>query len=462
LTAQERIDLLLDPGSQTGFGMFAHSPDLSEAERTAGNGSLMGFGTIDGRPVAYSATDATIKGGSGGPFAMRRNRAFRDFVDKCGLPEFHLGQSGGARITDVLSSRFPSMGGTAVGLDRHLPHRSTHFEAVLGNAYGPWVGTFADFNIMTRTSNISISSPGVIEVSTGQKVTDAELGGVEIQTRLIGQVDAVAEDDADLIRTLRRVFSYYPGNPEQPAPVVRGGDPVDRIETGLRTVLPANPNRAYDVRKIITTIVDRQSFFEWSPEFARNLVTGLARMDGHTIGIIANQSMHMAGVFDIGAAIKSRRMLTVCATFGFPVLWIQDVPGVMPTREQEHQRIIVHVLEHAVARHRVRAPQVALVVRKGIGHAYFEMNASNPEIYTIAWPTAQVAFIGPEPGVKIAFRREMEAAPDPQAYLIAKADEFRKAYEPWDGAHLGYFDDVFDPAETRPAVIRAFASLRKR
>ena len=462
LTARERLDLLLDPGSEIEFGRLVHSGIPGEEERTLGDGRLVGFGSIDGRPVAYGASDATIKGASGGAGASRRGAAFERIVAASALPVFGLYQGGGARITDVLSSKFTGFFGAGLGRRLAFPRRGAHFVAVLGNYYAPWNVADADLAIMTRFSNASISSPPVVEEATGKKTTPFELGGPEVHARLTGQIDAVVDDDAAACAYLRRAFGYLPANPWEDPPVVRCGDPPDRLEPRLRSIVPDDPAWAFDVKRVIELVVDAGSFLEWKPEFGRNLVCGLARLDGHSIAVIANQPRHLAGSMDVAASIKIRRMLEACVAFRLPLVSFIDVPGVLPTPEQEHQRLLAHIYGLAVDRLRAHVPKISVFLRKAYGYALWGMSGADPEWYSFAWPSAQIAFMGPEPGVRVAWRRQWEAAPDPDAFLAQHAAELREAARPWAAGERAYIDDIIDPAATRPILARALRIARAR
>ena len=462
LTARERVELLLDPGSQLEFGPLIHSGVPGQEDRTFGDGKLIGFGTIDGRPVAYSAGDATIKGASGGAGSRRREAAFRAIVKASGIPSFGLIQGGGARITEILSSTFAGYYGGSIGRRAAFGRRESHFLAALGNYYAPWDVPDAEFAIMTESSNISISSPPVVGEATGAKVTPEELGGPEVHTTITGQIDAVVPNDAEAIGMLRRVFGYFPANVFEAPPVVRTGDPADRRDPALREVVPERPNRAFDVKKVVESVVDRGSFLEILPEYGKNMVIGLARLDGHTVAIAANQPLHRAGALDIPAVHKLKRILRTCEGAAVPLVTFIDVPGVLPTKEQEHRRLLTEVYEYAIMRIRAPIPKISVFLRKAYGYALFGMSGADHEWYSFAWPSAQIAFMGPEPAVRVTFRREMEAAPDPQAYLRERADEFRRWAAPWQGAELGYIDDVIDPADTRPTLIRALETARHR
>jgi acetyl-CoA carboxylase carboxyltransferase component len=302
----------------------------------------------------------------------------------------------------------------------------------------------------------------VVEEATGMKITPFELGGAEVHEKKTGQVDTIVPGDAEAIAALRHAFSYLPGNVWEDAPVVKSGESPARTAPKLREIVPVQPNRAYNVKTVINSVVDEGSFLEWIPEYGKNLVCGIARLDGHTVAIIANQPMYRAGSLDKEACIKIARTLTACDRFRIPLVSFIDVPGVLPTPEQEHRRLLTHVYGLAIQRLHVPVPKVSVFMHKAFGYALWGMSGADHEWYHLAWPTAQIAFMGAEPGVRVAFRREWEAAQDQDRYLQERATEIRRVMEPWEGAELGYLDRVIDPAETRPQLIRALEISRRR
>ncbi len=463
LTARERVDLLLDPGTAVPFGPLVNSGVPGEEHRTMGDGQLMGFGQIDGRWVAYSASDATIKGASGGAGSMRRGGAFERIVADAGLPRIGLMQGGGARITDIVSSRFAGFPGPA-HISRHqgYPRRGALLTAVLGNYYAPWNVADADFRIMTETSNFSVSSPPIVEEATGEVVTPFELGGRDIHAKVTGEIDVVVADDAAAIAMLRRAFSYFPANAWEEPPVVRTGDPPDRMEESLRALVPSRPQRVFNVKKAITAVMDRGSFIEWMPEFAKQLVCGIARLDGHSVMVIGNQPAVRAGSLDAKSSIKVRRMQRVAQAMRLPTVSFIDTPGVLPTVEEEHQRLLDGLVDMFAERIALTQPTIAVHLRKGYGAAIFAMHGADPEWYSLAWPSAQIAFVGPEPGVRVAYRKQWQAAADKDAFVAEHAKVIQKNSEPWAAAQLDFLDDVIDPAATRPILVRALATARAR
>ncbi|MCH2172535.1 hypothetical protein MK489_17295 [Myxococcota bacterium] len=463
LTGRERIDRLLDPGSYLPMGRLVHSEELADADRSlGGDGAIHGFGTIDERPVAVFASDPTIKGATGSSTVYRVTHAHERFAARFGLPVFDLHQSGGARITDLMTSKFAGIDGANMG-ERHVfPRRNLFFCGILGDYWPPWNMVQSDFTVMSQTAHGALTSPALLEVATGQQTTADELGGAKVHGTLTGQVDRVAPDEPAAIEMLRKVFSYLPSRPGGTIPRCHTGDPPDRIDLELRDFLPDNPRRAYDMTKLVERVCDVGTFVEWMPGYARNLVCGIARLNGQSVAVMANQPRFLAGTLDVKALRKARRMLELVHTCELPLISFIDTPGVLTTQEQEHERLITEVYRTSMERLRPHVPKVAVVVRKGIGFAYIVMSAGDPEGITFAWPSARIAFTGPEPAARIVHHRSIANADDPAAELETRAEEMRRRMEPSAGEALAYLDEVIDPAHTRPRIIRAIEALRGR
>lgn len=455
LTAQERIDLLLDPGSHVHFGRLVHSDDFADYERTFGDGELCGFGTVGGRAVAYTASDPRVKGASGTPATFRHSEFFRSIIEKSALPLVYLMQGGGARMTDAMSSRFLSFPGTGLGARRAVPRRGAWLVAVMGAYYAPWNVAQSDFAVMTQASNISLTSPPLVEVGLGQRVTAAELGGAAVQARISGQIDSVVADDVAAIDAIRRVFGYLPSHAGATPPVGDTSDPVDRPTPELAGIVPPNLAAAYDVRRVIEVVADRGSFIEWSPSFAPNMVTGLARIGGNTVAVMANQPQALAGTINGASLTKATRILTLAEDFSLPLINLLDVPGVLPSKEEEHARLMTRLYDFAVQRVRADIPKVSVVLRKGIGFALQAMSAGDPEGFTFAWPDSQIAFTGIEAAVRVTYRRELEASTDLRASISELGAGFEGQAAPWPAARMAYLDDVIEPAQTRSKIARA-------
>lgn len=453
LTARERIEMLADPGSEWGF-----------AQTLGRNGMVRGFATIDGRPIAFKAQDVTLRGAASTASARRIGISHNTLIERAALPVFSLFQGAGGVIDlDSLSSSFAGFpGGMLAGAHMAVPRRGGYFTAVLGRAFAPWSVIYSDFAVMTADSTMAIVNPAILEQATGQRTSLEDIAGSAVQARITGQIDHVAEDEEAAIGALRRVFGYLPGSVFEPSPVVRIGDPVDRNCEELRTLVPSYPNRPYDVRKIIEACVDRGSFFELQAEFAKNMVIGLARLGGRTVAIMANQPKHLAGTISTGALTKAYALLRLADCYSLPLVSFCDNPGLFATKDEEHRRILTLATRFAGARARSTIPKITVVIGKGIGFGYFCMSASDTEGYTVAWPNAQIAYIGPEGAVRVAHRKEFEGAEDPRALSDTLAEPYRRYMNPWRGARVGGIDDIIDPAATRATLVRAVAYLAPR
>jgi acetyl-CoA carboxylase carboxyltransferase component len=453
LLPRERIELLLDAESEWQYG-YSLSHD----------GYVFGFGTVHGRPVAYRTWDPTTRGGAAGWAALRMSHQHTALLEMGALPLFNLTQSAGEEMTlSTLSSSFAGgFKGGLMGSRFAASRRGLVLTAVLGRSFAPWTASYSDFAVMTQDAAMAIVSPLIMEQATGAKVDIHEVGGSEVQARVTGQIDRVAPDEVAAIGMLRDLFAYLPSNVWERPPVVRNGDPVDRTAPELCSLVPAYPNKAYDMRKVVEAVVDRDSFVEWSPDFGRSVITGLARMDGETVGIVANQPAVQAGVINVASLTKARRLLRMLGEFGIPLVTFADTPGVFTTKEEEHRRLLAVATEFMVERLRAQVPKVCVVTGKAIGLAYFAMSGTDPEGITFAWPNAQISYIGPEGGVRVAYREELAAAEDPRALLDELAEPFRRAMNPWRGARTAGVDDIIDPAETRLHVVRALRALRRR
>jgi acetyl-CoA carboxylase carboxyltransferase component len=385
-------------------------------------------------------------------------------LDKAALPLFNLTQSAGGEmdISSLSSSFAGGFRGGLVGSRHVVQRRGVVLTAVLARSFAAWTAAAADFAVMTRESAMAFVSPVIIEQATGTKADVNEVGGSVVQSTITGQIDRVSDDEPRAIQMLRDVFGYLPANAFELSPVRRIGDPAHRVTAELCDLVPSYPNRPYDMRRVIEVVVDRGSFLEWGPDFGTSMVTGLARLDGHTVGIVANQPQSLAGAITVAAMVKTRRLLRVLADFNIPLVSLADTPGMFTVKEEEHRRILTMAAEFARDRLRLQAPKVCVVVGKAIGLGYFFMSGTDPEGVTFAWPNAQISYIGPEGGVRVAYREELDGADDPRARLDELAEPFRRAMNPWRGARTAGIDDIIHPGATRERVIRALAALQFR
>jgi len=465
LTARERIDLLVDPGTFRELDRFVvhDCEDFGmEKKRVPGDGVVTGHARIDGRLVYLFAQDFTVFGGSLSAAYARKICKVMDLAVRNGAPVIGLNDSGGARIQEGVRS----LGGYADIFLRNTLASGVvpQLSAILGPCAGGAVYSPAitDFIVMVeKTSFMFITGPDVIKTVTHEDVTKDELGGAATHTEKSGVAHFAVPDEAAALALLRELLSYIPQNNMEEAPHRPTTDPRDREDKKLDEVVPANPNRPYDIKDVITSIADEGRFFEVMPEFAPNIVVGFTRLGGRSVGVVANQPAHLAGVLDIDASAKAARFVRFCDAFNIPLLALEDVPGFLPGIDQEHGGIIRHGAKLLYAFCEATVPKVTLVTRKAYGGAYCVMNSKHIRAdYNFAWPTAEIAVMGPDGAVNIIFRRELKDAEDPIARKAELVESYRDTFaNPYQAARLGYVDEVLMPRHTRARLIDAFDSL---
>lgn len=468
LTARERIEKLVDPGTFFETGMLTHAPEPEWAERTPGDGIICGWGKIEGRIVGVSANDPTVLGGSdGSEVANRKNARVAAFAHDKGYPHIELGEGGGGRIQNLMGWTIARIGagtGSAMNAGRNFgpEHRVPLLTAILGNSYGgsSFRAGASDWVVMTKGSSMSISSPRLIEVAIGEKVTDDELGGPELHARTTGQVDMVADDEDTALNGIREMVGYLPSRASERAPLRATEDSPRRQEERLRTIVPPATNRAFDMHRLIRMFVDDGKFLAIKPDFGKAIITVLARLDGHSVGIIANNSLYNAGAIDVDASIKMTKFITLCNTFNVPLIFLHDVPGVLIGRQQEAQGIVGKIMDLMGAMGACKVPRISVIVRKSYGLAYLAMSGSyGPNTFTFAWPTARIGFMAPDAGVRVAYGGLLAKEDLTAAELEARYQELIATWDagsrPEGAAGAAYIDDIIDPADTRWTLIRA-------
>ncbi len=465
LTARERIDLLVDPGTFRELDRFVvhDCEDFGMADkRVPGDGVVTGHARIDGRLVYLFAQDFTVFGGSLSAAYARKICKVMDLAVRNGAPILGLNDSGGARIQEGVRS----LGGYADIFLRNTLSSGVvpQLSAILGPCAGGAVYSPAitDFIVMVeKTSFMFITGPDVIKTVTHEDVTKDELGGAATHTEKSGVAHFSVPDEAAALAMLRELLSYMPQNNLEEAPRRPTTDARDRTDPKLDTVVPANPNKPYDIKEVIRSLADDQNFLEVQSEFAPNIVIGFIRLDGRSVGVVANQPAHLAGVLDISASTKAARFVRFCDAFNIPLLALEDVPGFLPGVDQEHGGIIRHGAKLLYAFCEATVPKVTLVTRKAYGGAYCVMNSKHIRAdYNFAWPTAEIAVMGPDGAVNIIFRRELQDADDPVARKAELVEEYRETFaNPYQAARLGYVDEVLLPRNTRARLIDAFDSL---
>ncbi|GAB4371872.1 MAG: acyl-CoA carboxylase subunit beta [Acidobacteriota bacterium] len=468
LTARERIELLADPGSfeETDALVVHRCRDFGmDRQRIPGDGVVTGFALVEGRPVAVFAQDFTVFGGSLSETYAQKICKIMDQALKIGCPVIGLNDSGGARIQEGAAS----LAGYADIFLRNtiasgvVPQISAIMGPCAGGAvYSPAI---TDFTIMVRnTSYMFITGPDVIRAVTHEEVTKDELGGPVTHATKSGVSHLTAQDDAHAISLIRRLLSFMPQNNHEDPPRLPCDDPPDRADESLNGVVPDNPNKPYDIKQVITGIVDHGDFFEIHDGWARNLVVGFARLDGRPVGIVANQPAVLAGVLDIDASRKGARFVRFCDAFNIPLVVFEDVPGFLPGVAQEHGGIITHGAKLLYAFAEATVPKLTVITRKAYGGAYCVMASKHIRTdVNYAWPTAEIAVMGAEGAVEILYRRQLREADDPAAFKAERVAEYREAFaNPYVAAERGYVDAVIEPAETRRRLIGALRRLETK
>src|SRR3954449_2875135 len=468
LTARERIDLLLDTGSFIELDKFkVHRCDDfgMEKKKILGDGVVTGYGTVEGRQVFVFAQDFTVFGGSlSGAYAEKICKVM-DLAVSTGCPVVGLNDSGGARIQEGVVS----LAGYADIFYRNVSSSGVvpQLSAILGPCAGGAVYSPAitDFIVMTKgTSYMFITGPEVIRTVTHEEVSKEDLGGAQAHNMKSGVAQFAAENEAAALRILRELLSYLPSNNLEDPPVVATEDPPDRREESLKSVVPPNPNKPYDIKEVIRAVVDDKHLFEVSEHYARNIVTGFARLAGRTVGIVANQPAFLAGVLDIDASRQGARFVRPCAAFNTPLVPFVDVPGFLPGTTQEWGGIITHGAKLLYAFAEATVPKLTVITRKAYGGAYDVMASKHIRAdVNFAWPTAEIAVMGPEGAVNIVFRNELAKAADQQGAKQELVQKYRDTFaNPYKAAELGYVDEVILPEDTRPQLCRALSMLRNK
>jgi propionyl-CoA carboxylase beta chain len=468
MTARERIEALLDSGSFRELDMFVEhrTTDLGMAKKKFLSDSVVtGWGSIDGRMVYVFSQDATVFGGSLGEVHAEKVCKIMELAVRNGAPVIGLNESGGARIQEGVVS----LGGYADIFLRNtlasgvVPQISCVMGPCAGGAvYSP---ALTDFIFMVKnTSHMFITGPDVVKSVTHEEVSFEELGGGTTHATKSGVCHVLAQDEKEALESIRLLMTYLPSNNMEDPPRVDTGDDPQRMEEKLDAIVPDEPNRPYDIKEVIHMVVDNGEFFEIHENFAQNIVVGFARLDGHTVGIIANQPAVLAGVLDINSSRKGGRFVRFCDCFNISIVTFEDVPGFLPGVDQEHGGIIVQGAKLLYAYCEATVPKVTVITRKAYGGAYDVMNSKHIRSdYNVAWPSAEIAVMGPDGAVNIIYRKEIAEAADP----VAKRAELSRLYRekfanPYVAAARGYVDDVILPHETRPRLIDALRMLQNK
>jgi acetyl-CoA carboxylase carboxyltransferase component len=468
MTARERLEVLLDPGSFVELDMLArhraHGFDI-ENTRPLTDGVVTGWGTVDGRKVFVFSQDFTVFGGALGEVFAEKIHKVMDLAESVGAPFVGLNDGAGARIQEGVVS-LAAYGGIFyrnVKASGVIPQISVIMGPCAGGAvYSP---AMTDFIFMVRgTSHMFITGPDVVKAVTGEDVTQEELGGAMTHASKSGVASFVYEDEKQCLEEVRYLLSFLPSNNLEDPPYLAPEDDPERACPGLVELIPDSPNKPYDMKKVIADVVDDGEFMEVFPYWAGNIVTGFARIDGHVVGIVGNQPQVLAGTLDIDASEKGARFVRTCDAFNIPLVTFVDVPGFLPGTDQEYGGIIRHGAKLLYAYCEASVPRIQIITRKAYGGAYVVMNSKSIGCdLAFAWPSAEIAVMGPQGAVNIIFRKELEAADDPETRRVELVEEYTERFaNPYVAAERGYVDDVIDPADTRAVLCRSLAMLRSK
>jgi acetyl-CoA carboxylase carboxyltransferase component len=465
LTARERVDLLLDKGSFSETDPFAvhRTHDFGmERNHPAGDGVITGYGTIDGRKVFVASQDFTVIGGSLGEVHAQKICKVQDLAMSTGAPFIAINDSGGARIQEGAAS----LAGYGYVFERNV--RASGVIPQISIIMGPCAGgavyspAITDFTFMVReTSHMFITGPEVIKAVTGEEVSFEELGGAMTHASRSGVASFVSQDEEECLAQVRHLLSFLPSNNLEDPPSFAPIDDSERRDEGLTHLIPDSAREPYDMHEVIRRVVDDSEFFEVFPFWAMNIVIGFARLDGRAVGIIANQPKVLAGTLDIESSEKASRFVRVCDAFNIPIVTFVDVPGFLPGTAQEYGGIIRHGAKLLYSFAEATVPRMTVITRKAYGGAYLVMNSKHLRAdVSFAWPTAEIAVMGPDGAVNIVFKKEIDKAEDPAARRAELIAEYqRKFATPYLAAERGFVDDVIEPAETRPRLIKALRML---
>ncbi len=468
LTARERINLLLDQGTFEEIDPFVthRATDFGMEERkTLGDAVVTGYGKVEERQIFVYAQDFTVLGGSVSEVVGQKICKVMDLALKTGSPVVGLNDSGGARIQEGV----PSLGAYGDIFLRNtlasgvIPQLSVIVGPSAGGAvYSPAI---TDFIFMVQDlGQMYITGPDVIKAVTGEEVTHEELGGAMAHGIRSGLAHFVLDSEDECLAHVRRLLGFLPSNNLEDPPLAQTTDDPDRVDESLAHLVPEEPNKAYDIRDIVLRVADDEEFLEVHRDFAPNIVVGYARLNGRVVGIVGNQPAYLAGVLDINASVKAARFVRFCDCFNIPLITLVDVPGFMPGTDQEHGGIIKHGAKLLYAYAEATVPKISVMTRKAYGGAYIVMSSKHLRgDINLAWPSAEIAVMGPEAAVNIVFRDELASAKDPDRRRDSLTQEFRDRFaNPYVAANRGYLDDVIDPRETRPRLIRALEMLQTK
>ena len=470
LTVRERLDLFFDRDTFVEFGLLAHQQPVrggeSDPDGTPADGVVTGHGLVEGRQVWVIAYDFTVMAGSMGAVGEQFKAArVRELALRYRKPLVWLLDSAGARIQEAAGSTFAGTGylfADQVVMSGVIPQVAAMLgPCSAGTAYIPGLADFVP--MVKETSSMSLGGARLVKAATGEDVSDHDMGGSQVHCYESGVGDNEVEDDRECIDLVRKFLSYFPSSNAEPAPFHDTGDPADRSVEGLQKIVPANPRAAYDVKRVIKAVFDRDSWLEIKPTWAKNIVIGLARAGGHSLGVVANQPMQKGGILDSDAADKAARFIRMCDAFNVPLVYLVDVPGFLVGSQVEKEGIIRHGAKMLYATSEATVPKITVIMRKAYGAGYYVMcgKGYQPDVL-VAWPLAEISVMGPEGAVNIIFNKQIEASLDPEATRAQMIETIRAQINPYLAAGWAMIDDVIDPAETRRVIIQGLEQARNK
>ncbi|MDQ0189148.1 acetyl-CoA carboxylase carboxyltransferase component [Alicyclobacillus cycloheptanicus] len=461
-TARERVDKLVDHGSFLELGILNHSDVPGAVEKSPADGLIAGIAKVDGRLVVVEASDKTVFAGTEGTVFMRKAEQVHNFAVKRGLPIFHLGEGGGLRIPDGMGADGISEKMMPMTLLRHNRAVPT-MAAILGDSFGgpTWTAVTSDFAAQVKGTAMAVAGPRMLEIATGETVSDEELGGWKVHAEQTGQIDAFADDENACIALMKRFFSYMPSHAgEEPAVLSTAdtGDSPDRRLDNVDALVPTRKTRAYDMRRLVRAVVDHDSFFELKPYFGAALITGLGRLNGRVVGVLANQPLVKAGAAGPDECDKATEFICLCDSYHIPLVFLHDIPGFRVGSAAEHRKIATKIMVWNQALAWSTVPKVSVVIRKSIGAAYGNMCGPGMGAdFVVAWPTAEISFTGADVGVNVVYGRELANVAD-KAEAAAMRQQLVQQWEidssPYKAAAKHLLDDVIDPRDTRRFLCR--------
>src|SRR5438105_2030569 len=470
LTVRERLDLLFDADSFVELGLLAEQQPVRGTEvssdGTPADGVVTGHGLVDGRQVWVIAYEFTVMAGSMGAVGEQFKAArVRDLALRYRKPIVWLLDSAGARIQEAAGSTFAGTGFLfydQVVMSGVIPQVAAMLgPCAAGTAYIPGLADFVP--MVKETSSMSLGGARLVKASTGEDVTDHDMGGSQIHCYESGVGDNEVPDDAACIAEVRRFLSYLPSSNTEKPPFMESSDPADRMVEGLDRIVPTNPRSAYDVKRVIKAVFDQDSWFEVKPTWAKNIVVGFARAGGHVVGVVANQPMVKGGILDSDSADNAARFIRMCDAFNVPLVYLMDVPGFMVGSQVEKEGIIRHGAKMLYATSEATVPKITVIMRKAYGAGYYVMNGKGYQPDTIvAWPFAEISVMGPEGAVNIIFNKQIEASDNPDATRAQLVETIRAQINPYLAAGWAMIDDVIDPAETRRVIVKALEQARDK